>query len=851
MNTRLALPILAALAGLTWGCSDSGEPVHKSDASGYGDTTFADTAGKSVLEPSDGVWFAFAPATSRVAIMNGQAELLALADPGSLGLAVRTASPKVQFKFGSFLFDDTGAPPWQSVAKLELQGTAENIAWFHGFSADSNLLGTLRLTVETPTQVRLSFEPAGTANQTTVAWNCEPKEHFVGFGGQGFDVDHRGHRLELWVSEDGIGKLPAEEPPPLWFVNGKRDQSHTPMPLFVSSRNYGALLRSEYRVLADVCKTDPKLLRWENQGGTLDVTLVVAGSPQAVNSKLATLLGTPRMLPGFALMPWIDAIYGSNNVLRIAKKLKELNIPASAIWSEDWRGGTGTAEDYTLDEDWKADDKLYPNMADLSKKLHDFGFKFLTYNNTFVTQDAEIWSEATTKGYAIKDSAGKPYTFIGGKFVPATMLDLDNPDAVLWAKQVYATGLEAGADGWMADFCEWLPTDAVTAAGSGWSRHQGYPVQYQKLNQELLDAWAAKDGRERLTFVRSAWLGSQPLVQVMWGGDQQTDFSAGDGFPSVVPIALGLGVAGFPYFGSDIAGYASAGTVPTDKELFFRWVPLAALTPVFRTHHGKLAQANWQWEHDAETTAHFKRWATLHTQLFPYLWMLAQTPEVAMMRPLAWQFPAFEPGWTRTDQFMLGDRIAVAPVVSKGAVSRTVELPPIQWFPLLPPYAAAGTTVAESPVQGGTALPVDVSLTEIPAYVQAGTLLPMLPAGSEAAWADSLARMSAPEAWKKASVGVELWIWPGPKGAHSSAQYGTGDSESSYQWDGSQWTGVCKSATFNGKPATIAAGAIELQGAGTLVLDDTGTLQIGATQGNSPGNNPEISKRVRVVCRGH
>ncbi len=846
MKVRLTLPVLAALAGLGMACGGQGDPEYSSDGILHSDSGAAETTAASILEPSDGMWFSFTPATSRIAILRGQTQVLAVADPSNLGLAVRMAMPKVQFKFGSFLFDDSGAAPWQAVTKLELQGSAENIAWFSATGPGGSPLGTLRLTVESASQARLIFEPTSDFNQTTIAWNCETKEHFVGFGGQGFDVDHRGHRLDLWVSEDGIGKLPGEEAPPLWFVNGKRDQSHTPMPLFVSSRDYGALLRSDYRVLVDVCKADPKLLRWENQGGKLDVTVVAATGPQAVNSNLAGVLGTPRMLPGFALMPWLDAIYGNGNVLRVAKKLKDLQIPASAIWSEDWRGGTATGEDYTLDEDWKADGKLYPNMPDLSKQLHDLGFKFLTYNNTFITQDADIWKESTDAGYAIKDSTGKPYTFIGGKFVPATLLDLDNPDAAKWAKQVYATGLEAGADGWMADFCEWLPTDAVTAAGSGWNRHQGYPVQYQKLNQELLDAWAAKDGRERVTFVRSAWLGSQPLVQVMWGGDQQTDFSAGDGLPSVVPIGLGLGVAGFPYFGSDIAGYASAGTVPTDKELFFRWVPLAALTPVFRTHHGKLAQANWQWEHDDETTAHFKRWATLHTQLFPYLWMLAQSPEVAMMRPLAWQFPAFEPGWTRTDQYMLGDRIAVAPVVTKGALNRKLDLPPIQWFPLLPPWAKPGTTVAETPLQGGTDLAVDVSLTEIAAFVQAGTLLPLLPAGSEAAWADSLGRMSAPQAWKTAPVGVELWIWPGPKGTHSAAQYGTGDSQSSYQWDGSQWTGACKSATFNGKPAAIVSGAVELQGVGTLVLDDTGTLQIGGG-----ANNPEVAKRVRVVCRGH
>ena len=86
---------------------------------------------------------------------------------------------------------------------------------------------------------------------------------------------------------------------------------------------------------------------------------------------------------------------------------------------------------------------------------------------------------------------------------------------------------------------------------------------------------------------------------MIWAGDQQTDFSEGDGLPSVIPMGLNLGLAGFPYFGSDIAGYMSQGTTPTTEELFYRWTTFGALTPVMRTHHGRSARENYQWEHDA------------------------------------------------------------------------------------------------------------------------------------------------------------------------------------------------------------------------------------------------------------
>jgi alpha-glucosidase len=291
------------------------------------------------------------------------------------------------------------------------------------------------------------------------------------------------------------------------------------------------------------------------------------------------------------------------------------------------------------------------------------------------------------------------------------MLDLTNPDAVAWARAIYAEGLDLGADGWMADFAEWLPHDAVLFSGEDpMLHHNRYPVEWAKLNKELMDEHGG------LTFVRSAWLGSQPYVQVIWGGDQQTDFSEGDGLRSVIPIGLGLGVTGFPVYGHDIAGYMSQLTVPTTKELWFRWCTLGALSPVMRTHHGRDARDNWNWERDAETTAHLRRWSKLHVQLVPYL-TEALDSGLPVMRPVALHYPELEWAWTTTDQYLLGDRILVAPVLDEGATSREVQLPPGRWYPLTGGPA----------VEGGAAVTVDAPITEIPAFVAEGAWLLLYP----------------------------------------------------------------------------------------------------------------------------
>lgn len=816
---------------------------------------------RRITEAQEGLWLDVQPATAEVTVRSGKAgdAVLALRSGQAVGLGVRTSQPKVQFSYGSFLFDDSAEPPWEAVVRLREQQVTATAAQYEGLGADGQVLADLTLTVDRPVSgvpsVQLRLKPRGATNRATVAYATPDGEHFLGLGGQSFDVDHRGHRVALWVEEDGIGKFPDAEPPPLWFLNGKRHQTHTPMPLYLSSRNQAVLLQSQHRVLVDLAKTEAGTVRWEDQGGAIDLRIWQGDGVQAVQRALSRHLGSPEPLPAFALLPWVDAIYGDQNVRRIAQKLREQQVPVSVIWSEDWRGGTMAEGDYTLDEDWQADAKLYPQIDKLAQDLHALGYKFLTYNNTFITQDADVWAEAKAKGYGIRRTDGSTYTFNSAKFVPATMLDLWNPAARKWAQEVYATGLQAGVDGWMADFCEWLPTDAVMADGTtGWDRHQAYPVECQRLNKELLDAWRAKDGIERLTFVRSAWLGSQPLVSVVWAGDQQTDFSTGDGLPSVIAMGIGLGVSGFPYYGHDIAGYASTQTQPTTKELFFRWTTLGALSPIMRTHHGKYAGLNWQWEGDSETSAHFGRWSRRHAQLFPYLWMLAADPELPMMRALALQYPQHAAGWTATDQYLLGDRIVVAPIVAAAATQRAVQLPPGVWYPL---YGGAA-------VQGGAALPVDVSLTEIAAFVPAGALVPLLPEGSEVQWAQTLAQQSADEAWAKAAAGIALAVWPGGTAVAGGAddradgphrvRYRLGHRPQAevadYRWYGQGWSGACQQATWNGQPVTPHNGVLQVQGAGVLVLDGQGRLEVGVKNANGWQGNADTQQRVVVLCRG-
>ncbi len=769
--------------------------------------------------------------------------------------AIGSRATAVEMMFGSFRFTETkDAEVWRVIDTLSEVVATDDGATFTLRSGDS-VVGTGRLVFRPDTKSGPSPDAAGyprhvqielvsDAQRIQIATDCAADEHLVGLGGQSFDVDHRGETVPLFVQEDGIGKYPDPDDAyaGLWFFTGRKHSTHTPMPMVVSSKGHAMAVQTDARAVFALCAEDkPDASRLEAWEGTLDLNVFLGDGGNAADAlgHMSAWVGRPVRPPLSIFAPWIDAIYGSANVRRIATKLRANGIPASAIWTEDWRGGDDTATGYALHEDWRVDRDDYPDFEVLASELHGMGFGFLTYHNTFIDDKSDILTEATAGGFAIKDGNGAPYTFTGITFGGSKLLDLTNPEGVAWAKRVMGEAYTLGSDGWMADFAEWQPTDAVLHSGEdALAIHNRYTVDWIKMTSEILAP--GRPGRMTpLHFVRSAWIGSQPYTQVIWPGDQQTDFSEGDGLPSVIPMGINLGLAGFPYFGSDIAGYMSQGTDPTTEELFYRWTAFGAFNPVMRTHHGRSARDNFQWENDAGGTAHFRRWARLHMQLAAYLWGSSGSFDrdgLPLVRMIALQYPQEDWAWTTIDEYLLGDRMLVAPIQVKGAVSRPITLPAGRWYPLL----------AGPPVMGGDSI-ATATVSEIPVYVPEGTLLVLFPDGVDT----PLPAPGLPSAVTVDEIGGDrdVWLYPGTAAIPAHATWHDDDGPAGIvQWT---WTGrtaaaaLPTSALFNGvdAPITMVGGqaTVTVTGDGTLSFNTGGTLAI--TRGNP-------TAQVRIRLRG-
>ena len=180
-----------------------------------------------------------------------------------------------------------------------------------------------------------------------------------------------------------------------------------------------------------------------------------------------------------------------------------------------------------------------------------------------------------------------------------------------------------------------------------------------------------------------------------------------------------MGASGVAMWGSDIGGFFSLGRELT-PELLIRWIQFGAFCPVMRTKAGGIEVPAYRrpqiW--DADILPHWVRWTRWHTRLNDYLVAAHETYRRTgrpIMCALELEHPDAGPVH---DQYLLGPDLLVAPVLEPGAVTRRVVVPPGRWDPLF---------VDGPGLQGPGEVEVLVTLEEIPVFVRAGAVLPLLP----------------------------------------------------------------------------------------------------------------------------
>lgn len=461
-----------------------------------------------------------------------------------------------------------------------------------------------------------------------------------------------------WGAAVGLGhKQPFDDQS--LFDLSKEDANNQIAPLFLSSD--GEYMWSD------------KAFNFTVRKGAIRTSALLA--PRKVGSTLrdAYLAAQARYFPPSGKLPdtllfvrpqyntWIELMYDQNqeDILKYAHAVIDNGFPAGVLMIDDnWQRYYGN---FTF----KAE--RFPDAKAMIDELHQLGFKVMVWICPFVSADSPEFRELSDKGLLLKnpDDGAAILNWWNGY---SACYDLTNPRAVEYFVNVLKKAqAEYGIDGFKFD-----AGDNNCYASARILAHDR-----KATNVDHTASWAKIGLQFPLNEFRACWkMGGQPLVQRL--GDKDYSWKA---VQQLIPQMCVAGLLGHAFACPDMIGggqyisFLNVDPAYMDQALIVRSAQVHALMPMMQ-----FSVAPWR-VLSPENLAIVQKMAKLHEEFAPYIMQYAHKAAEKgepIVRLMEYQFP--HQGFAEVkDQFMLGDKYLVAPVVDD-RLERDVILPVGTWL---------------------------------------------------------------------------------------------------------------------------------------------------------------------------
>lgn len=551
----------------------------------------------------------------------------------------------------------------------------------------------------------------------TAAFRLAPGERLYGLGEKFTRLDRAGGRFVSWTV-DALGST--------------SERSHKNVPFLWSDRGYGLFADTGTRIDWDLGATSLRSWALRVDAPAIDLYIFHGPGPDRILRAFTDLTGRAPAVPDWSFGLWLSSggtYRDQASIETLLVGIERHRLPAAVVhidpWWMRWRR--------YCDFEW--DREAFPDPEGLIRRIHALGLKLCLWEHPYISVESPLFREAEAKEYLLRRPDGSTCVVDYGLSLaprpdgvvrlgepgatwnaPSAIVDLTNPEARAWFKDLHRPLLRLGVDVFKTDFGEDVPADAVSRDGrTGAQIHNLYPLLY---NEAVFEVTAEEKGRG-LVWARSGTAGSQRFP-VGWSGDPAADW---DSLAATVRGGLSAGMSGLALWSHDIGGYRGR----PDPELYVRWAQFGLFSSHSRMH-GDSPREPWQF--GAEALAIVRRYAELRHRLFPYIRsaaLEAGRTGLPVLRALPLAFPNDPNGAAWDHEYLFGPALLVAPVIRPlrelgraggrrdGRPVFPVYLPPGTWIDLWSGRTHAGPAVVEALAP----------LPSMPVFVRAGTAVPM------------------------------------------------------------------------------------------------------------------------------
>ncbi|OZB88467.1 MAG: alpha-xylosidase [Microbacterium sp. 14-71-5] len=492
----------------------------------------------------------------------------------------------------------------------------------------------------------------------------------------------------------------------IWNLDGgtSSEQAYKNVPFYLTSRGYGVLVDHPEKVSFEVASEMVERTQFSVPGQVLEYLVVDGPTPKDVLRRYTALTGRPARVPAWSFGLWLTTSfttdYDEKTVSSFIDGMAERDLPLSVFHFDCF----WMREFHWTDFVW--DPATFPDPAGMLARLKAKGLRICVWINPYIAQRSRLFEEGKAKGYLLRNTDGSVWQWDLWQAGMA-LVDFTNPAAADWYAGELRTLLGQGVDCFKTDFGERIPTEGVAwFDGSEPGRMHNY---YTHLyNRTVFDVLRDVRGEgDAVLFARSATVGGQQYP-VHWGGDNDSSLAS---MAETLRGGLSLGLSGFGYWSHDIGGFEGT----PDPLVFKRWLAFGLLSSHSRLHGSGSVRVPWAFDDEAVDIT--RRFTHLKLSLMPYLGRVAEeahTDGIPMLRHMLLEFGDDRSAFTAETQYMLGDSLLVAPVLSPDGVAE-VYVPEGTWTSLLDGSTVTGPRWVNQ-VHG---------LESLPVLVRPGTVLPV------------------------------------------------------------------------------------------------------------------------------
>ncbi len=503
-------------------------------------------------------------------------------------------------------------------------------------------------------------------------------------------------------------------------INKNRVTADFPIPFILSAGGnapYGLYIENTYNLTVDIGKSVADRLTVSSIGGACEFIFIAGDSAETVVKDFSLLTGRAKLPPLWAL-GYIQSkcsFWDWEEIDDAIASFTDNNIPIDCIvFDFDW------AQHFN---NYKWADRWEGKSAEKIKYYAEkYGIHFMASNSgPMLKRDSDTFDDALKNGVLATDTQGNTVTC--GHY-SGELIDFTNPVAEQWHDSQIRGVMNDGIESW------WLDLTEPEGEADNTVYHLGIKAEIHNIFSNCCsEAYhnimkRAYPGKRSFVLTRTGTAGIQRNPTALWTGDIFSDYGT---LQAHIPEALNTCLSGISMWTCDTGGFLSPtnnsecpynlyhNDLAEHSQLFERWSQFSCFTPVFRSHHAGGESVPHRF--NELTNDGIARYIKLRYRLIPYIYSLYYenyldgTP---IMRPLFWHYPDDEKAYTIKDQYLFGENVLVAPVLTDKTSERTVYLPDGTWYDYDYGYQYSG---GEHEVYAPQ--------NRIPIFIKAGAIIPM------------------------------------------------------------------------------------------------------------------------------